>query len=546
LALAAASVGDTIELCADTAGGSKTFAETNIKTILDNLTIRARSGDTITWDGSGGEYCLMLSDGLGTPGEGNYSAADGVTIQNIIFTGTVQEFLVGTGWPYPGGANSTTITGCTFTGTAPSGGDAHGWGIVLAVLSNDFTFTGNTLSNNTDNWGVHFWKGNRFTISNNTFSGGTYEYSAIGIDAQASGETVNSGATDTGVISGNTFINVQDSGSYYADRHVIGLHGGTNDSRPIKRVKISGNTVTSCGLKGGSALGGYNAEDYEILNNTMYNNDYFECIAIGTNSKTVKVVGNKIYGNRAIADYKDSENKSVISINQASGGCATCKEMDDIIIAHNTIADNDDLNSPTYTRNDLCLLVVNDAAHSLTNITIKNNIFYKNSESTGTIGYAFLTDLSGAATISGIDIDYNSWFRSSNNRIWNYNGTGYSLSQIGDYRTASSQEAHSINTDPLLQTDLRLSNNSPAKDTGTPVFTYAEMVEMGLIVYGTAPDIGGSERVQMIDNFPVFDLAKSQVYLAAPSTSSSAYVQPGRGDTWQGVNMTWQGESVTW
>jgi len=67
-------------------------------------------------DGSGGEYCLMLSDGSGTPGAGNYPAADNATIQNIIFTGTVQEFLVGTGWPYPGGANNVTITGCTFTG----------------------------------------------------------------------------------------------------------------------------------------------------------------------------------------------------------------------------------------------------------------------------------------------------------------------------------------------------------------------------------------------------------------------------------------------
>jgi len=52
------------------------------------------------------------------------------------------------------------------------------------------------------------------------------------------------------------------------------------------------------------------------------------------------------------------------------------------------------------------------------------------------------------------------------------------------------------------------------------------MVALGMRVYGTAPDIGGSERVQMIDNFPVLPITIAQSPRTALSTSSAAYVQP--------------------
>jgi hypothetical protein len=116
---------------------------------------------------------------------------------------------------------------------------------------------------------------------------------------------------------------------------------------------------------------------------------------------------------------------------------------------------------------------------------------------------------------------------------------GYTLAQ---YQAAfANQNQHSLDSNPLLDSSYHIGAASPAKDAGTPILTYAEMVALGLKVYGTVPDMGGSERVQSTDNFPVLLLSMSQTFLAALSTSSAAYVQPAS----EAKYLTIGGEYVT-
>jgi len=242
----------------------------------------------------------------------------------------------------------------------------------------------------------------------------------------------------------------------------------------------------------------------------------------------INVYNNILVNNRAIADFAESKNIAPITVQQLTGGCETCTELDDIFIYNNTVANNDDTNSPTYRRGDVLIAVAN-AAYTLSDIKIKNNIFYKNCANCGDVGYALNTDFGAAATVSGIDIDYNSWYRTANTgKIFIWGGTGYSLAQFADYKTASSQDAHSIVLDPLLTSAYGLQGNSPAKDAGAVLYTYAAHPGdfIGAKVYGSAPDIGAYEYQDHTFGGWFFEMFIPTIFNLCASTNANCYTQP--------------------
>jgi hypothetical protein len=71
-------------------------------------------------------------------------------------------------------------------------------------------------------------------------------------------------------------------------------------------------------------------------------------------------------------------------------------------------------------------------------------------------------------TYSGLDVDYNIYYRSSGTTYWKYGATNYSFS---NWKTNSGQDAHSVNEDPLFvsSSDFHLQAASPCINAGTDV-----------------------------------------------------------------------------
>ena len=108
-----------------------------------------------------------------------------------------------------------------------------------------------------------------------------------------------------------------------------------------------------------------------------------------------------------------------------------------------------------------------------------------------------------AAGASGtLNIDYNVYNNTLAANAWHWKGTDYNFA---NWETASSQDAHSLNADPLLDANYRLQAGSPAIDAGTPI---AGLHSGSTIVggdaagntqlYGVGVDMGAYEYVVIV------------------------------------------------
>lgn len=115
-------------------------------------------------------------------------------------------------------------------------------------------------------------------------------------------------------------------------------------------------------------------------------------------------------------------------------------------------------------------------------VTFKNNIMYV----TGN------TAIYCQATGDTFDFDNNCYVRSGGGDVWNWGGSTYSA--IADWRTNSSQDASSINTDPLMldpaNEDFRTVMGSVCRNAGTDVSLTVDV--LGLLIRHN-PDIGAYE-----------------------------------------------------
>jgi parallel beta-helix repeat protein len=89
--------------------------------------------------------------------------------------------------------------------------------------------------------------------------------------------------------------------------------------------------------------------------------------------------------------------------------------------------------------------------------------------------------------------DYNNYYDTTMTNKFKWNGTAFST--LAAWRTASSQEVHSISTNPefvIAGSDFRLLSTSPSINAGTDVLLTADY-SGNSIPFGSAPDIGAFE-----------------------------------------------------
>jgi hypothetical protein len=122
--------------------------------------------------------------------------------------------------------------------------------------------------------------------------------------------------------------------------------------------------------------------------------------------------------------------------------------------------------------------------HINQNINIKNNISY----ATGTTNLFYVQ--AETTDNSGLVFDYNLWYGGSATPfIW-----GASSYSFANYKTASSQDSHSINSDPLFvsTSDFHLQSSSPAINAGVDIGLVSDY-ENNFVFKGIAPDMGAYE-----------------------------------------------------
>jgi len=137
-------------------------------------------------------------------------------------------------------------------------------------------------------------------------------------------------------------------------------------------------------------------------------------------------------------------------------------------------------------------------------VSATNNIFFFNGA----------PELDFSLSSSGLTTSNNLWYRASGN-VLSYNGATYTKATISTF------EATAVASDPLLDSNYHLTENSPARNAGKPVLTLAQIMAWNLpLIRGKGPDIGAHE-------FYAYDVNEDALEepVFCPTNSSSCYVQ---------------------
>ena len=180
------------------------------------------------------------------------------------------------------------------------------------------------------------------------------------------------------------------------------------------------------------------------------------------------------------------------------------------IFSHNTAYKNSDA---SHDYGEINLFYAGENAQGY---LIRNNIFVADT------GKYLLR--AGENQITGHTLNYNLWYGGSATPFeW-----GTSAYNFSNYKTASSQDANSVNSDPLLNDSYGLAGNSPAKDAGAVLYTYAAHPGdfIGAKVYGSAPDIGAIEYKDHTFGGWFFEMFIPTIFNLCASTNANCYIQP--------------------
>jgi hypothetical protein len=202
--------------------------------------------------------------------------------------------------------------------------------------------------------------------------------------------------------------------------------------------------------RGGGGISAWeNAENYRVENNYIkqcYDGALsFEYAGAGGKFKNITFKNNIVEG----ADF---------GFTSASTDVETTMENinifhNDFIVKDNWSKNQRDNNNPSS--GGTALKFWSSFNATISNYNIKNNIVY------GADKY-FLEKLTSLET-GIINIDYNDYYGSA---TFSWGGVDYNLN---DYQTATSQDSHSISSDPLLTADYHLKSGSPCINAGVEV-----------------------------------------------------------------------------
>jgi hypothetical protein len=160
----------------------------------------------------------------------------------------------------------------------------------------------------------------------------------------------------------------------------------------------------------------------------------------------------------------------------SAGGPAAADSVDNIYIYYNTIYGNDDTSGDTAHGDMAGITLHASGSYNLEGIIVKNNIVQDNYNTAGSIGHE-LYGVKGTGSFVNVSLDYNNYYGTANtNYFIKWLGTTYTIAQWATYKSASSEDANSIITDPTLvnpggttAVDYKLQSSSPCINTGTNV-----------------------------------------------------------------------------
>ncbi|MCX6307115.1 MAG: YDG domain-containing protein [Bacteroidetes bacterium] len=409
----------------------------NIGTITGN-TIGAVTGTgsiVVTSSGTSGSVMVIQIDGSGTVSCQN-NTIGAITVANTISTYAshfygIEKSSSGTTTISNNLVGSTSTANSIICSSVSGSYPQYFYGIASSGTGT-VTISGNTLSKLTNNNNIYsggFIKGiltssGTNTISNNTIRDLTVTNASIADVIFGIDQSSSTAAAQT--VSGNTISNLSNT-----HPTCTGIIHGIYYNGPATASAVSGNFIHSLTVTGNS---GASAVGITIAaGTTTYSNNI---ISLGGNTTT------NLYGIRESAGFNNYYFNTLYIGGVSPGGSA---ESDCI------------RSMSANTRN------------------FKNNLFVN--ARTGNTQYAFVLTNTG-----GVTIDYNDYYVSSGTLAW-YNGT--SAGTLTALKTASGQDAHSINNDPAF-----------ASAGGTTATNYlpASPFLTGVSGTGIAADYAGTTR----------------------------------------------------
>ena len=267
----------------------------------------------------------------------------------------------------------------------------------------------------------------------------------------------------------------------------IMVSSGANDTNTIQNCTV--HHMDGDGLGAQSSGGTY--VNTIVQNNVAYSNAQFPYVVgagvgiafSGASTSTGNIIRmNKSYGNGSAYSegwgiaVQTADNASVY-YNLSYGNYGTGIQLlgsTGSFIYNNSLYNN----GLTFDKGEIGL------GSSSTANTIKNNIFYQ--------GSGFLLYSTSGSTLDNV-LNYNIWYGGSATPF-RWGGTNYNWA---DYKTNSSQDANSLNSDPLFVSivtpDFHLQSSSPCINAGTDV-SLTEDYAGKPVPFGTSlPDIGAYE-----------------------------------------------------
>jgi len=318
---------------------------------------------------------------------------------------------------------------------------------------------------------------------------------------------------------------------------------GRDASTAIQGLVFTGNSIHDCETGWSEALSiNGNIDGFEISYNHIYNNTNIGIVAIGhegecptaslDQARNGRIHHNTVHDNPAAyaecaGIYVDGASQIIIENNilynnnygievgcENNGNTPNDPSADNILVRNNLIynntytgialggydyptsgkVENATIENNTCFNNDTENNYQGEMMISYTeNSTIENNIFYtKNTDN------VLFTCENGANTLA---INYNLFYTASgqDNIVVYWNGTEYNT--FADYKTASSQDANSLFSDPLFadnsttNPDLHIQTSSPAKNAGNPTFLTTNGLDMDeeVRINESLVDIGADE-----------------------------------------------------
>jgi len=433
------------------------------------------------------------------------------------------------------GANNITLDGQGFS----IDGDNTGSTGVTQYIGGVGAYSGITIQNvtvkNFINNNIKLSDGNNFSLSNVTSTGATdgaggdnWPYAGNGLLVQINGTY--SGLTISGGNYSNNVDGIHVIGHNAADKYttvsISNLTTSNNSAAGIYVQKASGVTLSNINADNNgstSAVG----EDYGIAFTSVDSGTVSNCTITNTNQN------DSFYSySDATANY-GSANDLVFEKNYVSGSTRSCIGLGSNgegtatgnIFRHNILTGctrygiyfyNDGTGTPaqvsvtnnTIVNNTLGGIWVESANFP---VLAKNNIFSSNGA----------PDVDFALSSSGLTSSNNLWYRASGN-VLAYNSATYTTANIATF------EATAVASDPLLTATYGLQSNSPAKDAGAVLYTYAAHPGdfIGAKVYGSAPDIGAYEYQDHTFGGWFFEMFIPTIFNLCASTNANCYTQP--------------------